>query len=294
MREHYGVEIPVSSIRTIVEKHANIMDKNIKKIQKKCVAIKPASIIVGESDGSMVPLVDFKNKMAGDRRKARTTLWAECRLSLAYAKGEVIPKYAATFDGVDETGKQLRYVTDLVGRAEKTKMHFTGDGALWIANQVEKQFGSQANYLIDFYHLSEYLHKAAQCCFQDNQLAWAATQKQHMKNGEISKVISELETHINETDNLEKHECEAKTCYNYMIRRMKQFNYADAIANDLPIGSGEIESAHRSIIQKRLKIPGGWWLKKNAQSMVSLRVVRANEAFEQYWSSYRMSELITN
>lgn len=115
-----------------------------------------------------------------------------------------------------------------------------------------------------------------------------------MKNGEISKVISELETHINETDKLENHVCEAKTCYNYMIRRMKQFNYADAIANDLPIGSGEIESAHRSIIQKRLKIPGGWWLKKNAQSMVSLRVVRANEAFEQYWSSYRMSELIIN
>jgi len=68
----------------------------------------------------------------------------------------------------------------------------------------------------------------------------------------------------------------------------------DAIANDLPIGSGKIESGHRSIIQKRLKIPGGWWLKKNAQSMVSLRVVRANGAFEQYWSSYRMSELITN
>ena len=130
MKEHYGVEIPASSIRIIVEKHANIMDKNIKKIQKKCVAIKPASIIIGESDGSMVPLVAFKNEMAGDRRKARTTLWAECRLSLAYAKGEVTPKYAATFDGVDETGKQLRYVTDLVGRSEKTSMHFTGDGAV--------------------------------------------------------------------------------------------------------------------------------------------------------------------
>jgi hypothetical protein len=29
---------------------------------------------------------------------------------------------------------------------------------------------------------------------------------------------------------------------------MYQLNYKDAIANDLPIGSGEIESAHRYVI----------------------------------------------
>ena len=40
------------------------------------------------------------------------------------------------------------------------------------------------------------------------------------------------------------------------IDRRNQLNYRDALAKDLPIGSGEIESAHRYIAQQRLKRPG--------------------------------------
>jgi len=35
-------------------------------------------------------------------------------------------------------------------------LHVVGDGAPWIAEQVEDQLGRQATYLIDFYHLCEY------------------------------------------------------------------------------------------------------------------------------------------
>ena len=34
----------------------------------------------------------------------------------------------------------------------------------------------------------------------------------------------------------------------------------------LPIGSGEIESAHRHLVQKRLKLAGAWWKETNAQA----------------------------
>ncbi|GEM_PF-2187942 len=34
--------------------------------------------------------------------------------------------------------------------------------------------------------------------------------------------------------------------------------YLGALANELPIGSGEIESAHRYIVQRRLKLPRSW------------------------------------
>jgi hypothetical protein len=33
----------------------------------------------------------------------------------------------------------------------------------------------------------------------------------------------------------------------------------------LPIGSGEIESAHRYVFQTRLKIAGGWWTDSHFQ-----------------------------
>jgi len=56
--------------------------------------------------------------------------------------------------------------------------------------------------------------------------------------------------------------------------RRNQLNYRDALANDLPIGSGEIESAHRYIAQQRLKRPGAWWRVDHAEYMLALRINR--------------------
>lgn len=55
-----------------------------------------------------------------------------------------------------------------------------------------------------------------------------------------------------------------------------------ALKNKLPIGSGEIESAHRYIIQKRLKIAGAWWDINNAENILALRTCRANAVWEKY------------
>jgi len=57
------------------------------------------------------------------------------------------------------------------------------------------------------------------------------------------------------------------------------------LAAGLPIGSGEIESAHRYVIQIRLKIAGAWWKIENLDKMLALRVLRANGGWGDYWSS---------
>lgn len=62
-----------------------------------------------------------------------------------------------------------------------------------------------------------------------------------------------------------------------------QLDYAKAIENNLPIGSGEVESAHRTILQKRLKIPGAWWRLERAEEMAQLRALRANNRWDELW-----------
>jgi hypothetical protein len=52
----------------------------------------------------------------------------------------------------------------------------------------------------------------------------------------------------------------------------------------LPIGSGEIESAHRYLVQQRLKRPGAWWTPNNAEAMLALRIARANGHWSAYWN----------
>jgi hypothetical protein len=71
----------------------------------------------------------------------------------------------------------------------------------------------------------------------------------------------------------------------YIGQRLAHLHYAQACKAKLPIGSGEVESAHRHVIQHRLKLAGAWWKQTNAQAMLALRVARANNCWNAYWSS---------
>jgi len=66
------------------------------------------------------------------------------------------------------------------------------------------------------------------------------------------------------------------------MNRPDQFHYKESEEKGLPVGSGEIESAHRYIVRKRLKIAGAWWEENNAGNMPALRVMRADGDWESY------------
>ena len=48
---------------------------------------------------------------------------------------------------------------------------------------------------------------------------------------------------------------------------------------------GEIESAHRYVAQKRLKLPGAWWLVEHAEHMLALKINRLNGDWDAYWAA---------
>lgn len=142
------------------------------------------------------------------------------------------------------------------------------------------KYGSQAKYLIDFYHASEYLAAAAHECAADNHKKWLHTQQQLLKVGRYKIVLNNLKNYALTHEGSATHKC-----YSYLMRRLHQLHYDEAIKYDLPIGSGEIESAHRYIIQNRVKIQGAWWLLGNAESMISLSICRANNDWKCYWEN---------
>jgi hypothetical protein len=76
-----------------------------------------------------------------------------------------------------------------------------------------------------------------------------------------------------------------RVCHRYLSARKDQLNYREALAEGLPIGSGEIESAHRYVAQKRLKLPGAWWLVDHAEHMLALRINRLNRDWDAYWAA---------
>ena len=74
-----------------------------------------------------------------------------------------------------------------------------------------------------------------------------------------------------------------RRCYRYMINRPKQFFYKEAIEKKLPIGSGEIESAHRYVVQHLFKLSGAWWKSRSVDYMSALQLNRANKKWGEYW-----------
>src|SRR2546429_2622324 len=76
-----------------------------------------------------------------------------------------------------------------------------------------------------------------------------------------------------------------RACFRYISNRTQFLDYKGALAAGLPIGSGEVESAHGYVFQKRLKISGAWWKMENLKKVIALRVLRANGDWEECWTN---------
>jgi hypothetical protein len=220
--------------------------------------------IIVETDGGMVPIVEPSCE-GKDRRKGKTLSWREAKLSLAHAQGSRTPVYAGSIEGgVEEAGRQLLSCAVCAGFGANSQVHAVGDGAPWIVGQIEEQFGDQGRYLIDFYHVCEYLAAASEAIAPDPaaRRAWMETHKEVLKDGRLDAALA---GHC-EPPEVDDERTPVRTCHRYLSARANQLNYCQALAEGLPIGSGEIESAHRSIAQQRLKRPGAWWRVEHAES----------------------------
>lgn len=280
MKEHYGVEIPACMIRTITEKHA----KKIREWQPKKPPSKNANLLIVEMDGGMVPIVEVEKAAEGiDLRKTRKVCWKEAKLCFARGHKQIDRIYGAVIGTPEEAGVKLHECAKRAGLMGATYVHALGDGAQWIVEEVENQFGRQAHFLVDFYHMCEYLAGASICCDVLDPKGWLKEKKEMMKAGKVKEVFFELKKKLEQLEKAEEEDGLEK-CIRYMEKRIRYMNYAKAQAKELPIGSGEIESSHRHIVQKRLKIAGAWWKTENANAMLGLRTARANGYWAAYWS----------
>ena len=293
--EHYGVEIGESTIQRIAFGHAKAMFEAGREgldFPEEPGSSKP---IIAETDGGMVPIVEPGGD-AKDKRKGKKLSWREAKLSIAHAQGSRTPVYAGSIEGgVEAAGRQLLTCAVRAGFGTNSQVHAVGDGAPWIVGQVAEQFGDQGRYLIDFYHVCEYLSAAAVAIASGDAAkeAWIETQKEALKAGRLDATLQALASHC-EAPEVDDEKAPVRCCHRYLSSRRAQLDYRGALANGLPIGSGEIESAHRYVAQQRLKRPGAWWRIEHAEHMLALRIVRINGDWDAYWRNLRQTPTAAN
>jgi hypothetical protein len=285
MMEHYGISIPISAGQIITESHAqHILEAQ--QWEKESPAIAGVEFLIAEMDGTMIPIVETTANETDseeiDRRKTRKTSWKEARLTSARNPEQEQPIFGATIGSVDDAGAALLDCAIRAGLGEETFVHGVGDGAPWIASQIDQRFGQLSRYLLDFYHVCEYLADASQVCSPDAPKVWMDQQKQLLKSNHASALLEAIKP-FQEPDSIPDKLAVVRAAYRYLFNRPNRLDYQGAIDSNLPIGSGEIESAHRYVIQSRLKLAGSWWTIENAKAMLALRVCRINQDWNAYW-----------
>jgi hypothetical protein len=274
IKEHYGMEVNSEAIRQQTLHHG-------KAIGAIAPAPHPAAKeLVTQMDGSLIPVV--QSAKSGDRRKNKTLVWREVRVCCARAAGKDGPVYGATLGTLESCSLLWEQTARSAGFNPNTYVHGVGDGAPWILEKFKENFAEQGQYLLDFYHVSEYLARAARAIAGEKKaLAWVRRQQDRLLNNQTPKVLRSLSQHL-ESEN--QSETPVRDAYRYINQRRANLDYQGSRERNLPIGSGEIESAHRHLIQKRLKLSGSWWKETNAQALITLRTARANQCWETYWS----------
>lgn len=285
VREHYRVEVSQSAVRRATQAHGQAMHLTSEvEVRLPRGGVRE---LLTEIDGTLLPIVEI-GEGVGDKRRQRRCHWQEARLCLAGQAQGVRRHYAATLGSVESAGRIWKGCVAEAGGGQQTHLHCVGDGARWIVSQVKEQFGEQATFLVDFYHLSEYLAAAAQAIAGQSARNWLGAQQARLKQNRSAEVLAELALH-RELESVEEAQAPVRRCERYLSARLDYIDYAGALERGLPIGSGEIESGHRSVLQARLKLSGAWWREENAEKMLALRVTRANGEWHSYWRGQRQA-----
>jgi hypothetical protein len=276
MREHYGVEVPIAAARQHTLAHA----KAIGAVKHQPAPA--ASLVLTGLDGSMVPIVE--SGTGADQRKGKTLLWKQANLCCARAKDTVDCVYGATMASVKMAGLIWREVAGQAGLLGTSRVHAVADGADVIFHTFTEQFGTwddKAKFTVDYYHVDEHLSQAADVIAPTAKTEWLHQQHERLFANQVSDILRTLQAHFEPS---EQEETPVRAVHQYLNKRKDNLDYAAARTEGLPIGSGEIESGHRHVIQQRLKIAGAWWILPNAEAMLRLRTTRANQDWDRYWT----------
>lgn len=256
--DHYG------------ESLASVLEEN------KCLQpmLPEEDVLYAMADGSMILTREQKWKEAklGRLFSGKDCLQIEGKVNEVKAS-----QYVSHFGGCKQFTDKLDKVLDDYGDL-KERLIFICDGAIWLRIWIEDAY-PYAISILDFYHVKEYLCLFAKEIFKDDceRNTWITEQEKLLLESKTQQVIDT----IKKIGNNKKKAATKKIVEYYQtnINRM-DYKYYLTIGKGI-IGSGAIESAHRTVIQCRMKRSGQRWSKKGAKNMLCLRTIKMNNQWNE-------------
>ena len=216
----------------------------------------------------------------GNPIKEKHINWRDVRLGFARPLDCPSKVFVGKMDSYPEVIGQLSQAAELIGMTSTTEIVGVADGGIGLAEALQKQFPTM-QFILDKSHLKDHLYETAEKMGlpKADRPQWVLPRVKAISNGDVEKVLEELEEEYEQNPNKR-----LKRLLGYLNRFYDALDYNSFKSKGYPIGSGEIESAHKSIPQKRLKIPGASWHPDSINSMLALRILRADDWWEDFWN----------
>ena len=212
-------------------------------------------------------------------KKRKKIQWRDVRMGLSRPLDSLTKTYVGKMAAYPEVVGPLFQASVLRGMSSETEVIGVADGGIGLKEALEARFPN-LQFILDKTHLKDHLYDTAEelGISKQDRPGWVKPRLEAMSHGDVERVKQELE------DEYERHpHNRLKRLIGYITRFYNALHYDEFKAKGFPIGSGEIESAHRSIPQKRLKLPGACWHPDSVNPMLALRILRADDWWEDFW-----------
>jgi ribosomal protein L34E len=205
------------------------------------------------------------------------------------------PSYCAGFESAEAFWYRI-YVEACrrgLGTAMVTLCVVLGDGAEWIWHYATAFLAVEVGpwrvkviEILDIYHAFEHLGKVAEVVFgQASEAAkeWVEPLRRRLEEegvGPILEALGALTPAEGEPTE------EVRKALAYFKENASRMDYPTYLALKLPIGSGAIESACKTLIEEREKGAGMRWSQQGAQAVATLRALHRSGRWDSFWKRH--------
>lgn len=270
---HHGCTISDNLVRRVVDSagRAAANDLMLPHRLRKPASTAPEQLLISV-DGSMLPT---RGVDAWRETKLGIVVRGEHH-SFAKARGFISEaRFVARMTGVEAFGRDLTRLISLERGWDCPNVAFVGDGALWIWNMAQ-EICPNAVQIVDFMHALSTATKPAEWLFPDDntmRAVWKDTIATMLHRGQAADVVAQLQQCAFASRGAARKAL--VDAANYIEKNLARMQYPVFRARGFPIGSGMIESAHRYVLQARMKLAGQHWDPQRADRLAQLRAALA-------------------
>jgi hypothetical protein len=167
------------------------------------------------------------------------------------------------------------------------------DGHLGIWNYVENSpIYEGFEFLIDFYHTTEHLSRAAEAIFgKSNQAGkkwyWKWYKKLQEEDGAARSLLRSIENYYGSYVYTKSIKEDLKKERTFFRRNKNKMDYHRFLAAGMPIGSGPVEAACKSLVKQRMCRSGMRWSRKKGDNILQFRTLIKSDRWDICWDWYK-------